>query len=88
MIDLLYVSISLVHILQDEGNGNFLIIYKEGSNNSEIMANLSGNAFHYDDVLVPGNQMFMTYEAKDIGPQTKLLIKIHKSQFNELLLNK
>ena len=74
-------------ILQDEGNANFLMIYKEGSNKSDVMANLSGNAFHYDNVHVPGNQMFLTYDAKNIGPQTKLLIKIHKSQFNRLLLN-
>ena len=60
-------------ILQDEGNANFLMIYKEGSNKSDVMANLSGNAFHYDNVHVPGNQMFLTYDAKKYWSTNKII---------------
>ena len=75
------------HLLQDETNTSVLTIYEEGSNKSNILANLSGNALNYDDILVPGNQIYITFHDNEIGPQTKLFLKIHKSLYNELLHN-
>ena len=52
-----------------------------------ILANLSGNAVNYENISVPRNQMYITFQDDEIGPQTKLHLKIHKSLYNELLHN-
>ena len=72
-------------MLQDKTNTSVLTIYEEGSNKSDILANLSGNALNYDNILVPGNQVFITFHDNEVDPQTKLFLKMHKSLYNELL---
>ena len=74
-------------ISQDETNTSVLTIYEEGSNKSNIMANISGNALYYDNISIPGNQMYITFQDNEIGPKTKLHLKIHKSLYNELSYN-
>ena len=66
-------------ISQDETNTSVLTIYEDGSNKSKFLANLSGNAVNYDNILTPGNQIYITFQDNEIGPQTKLHLKIHKS---------
>ena len=52
------------------------------------MANISGNALYYDNISIPGNQMYITFQDDEIGPETKLHLKIHKSLYNELSYHK
>ena len=74
-------------ISQDETNTSVLTIYEEGSNKSNIMANISGNALYYDNISIPGNQMYITFQDNEIGPEKKLHLKIHKSLYNKLSYN-